>query len=188
MKGGILEVLLVNAHGIKHTNIIGRPVYYVIIQCGTKECRSKISKGEYDSATWNQKFVFRFPLSQWRNMPYIKFRIMDKEFFNDGGFVGETIIHLGGILTEGSDRGYIEVMPAPYNVVLDDATYKGEIKIGFKFFALEKLQGQPWEANVEGKGTKDSTVPPIMNIWKLPLLKFLLYCFKKSAKYRLKEN
>lgn len=44
-------------------------------------------------------------------------------------------IHLGGIVSEGYERGFIEVRPAPYNVVLEeDNTYKGEIKIGFKFF------------------------------------------------------
>jgi len=36
---------------------------------------------------------------------------------------------------EGSDQGYIEIQPAPYNVVLQDHTYKGQIKIGFKFIA-----------------------------------------------------
>lgn len=44
-------------------------------------------------------------------------------------------IHIGGIITEGKDRGFIEVKPSPYNVVLEDDTYKGEIKIGFKFVA-----------------------------------------------------
>lgn len=44
-------------------------------------------------------------------------------------------IHIGGIITEGRDRGFIEVKPAPYNVVLEDDTYKGEIKIGFRFVA-----------------------------------------------------
>lgn len=73
MKRGILEVFLVDAHGITHTNFIGdykmtkltffmyviyqteififeymvagSPVYYVLLQCGTKEYRSKMSKG-----------------------------------------------------------------------------------------------------------------------------------------------
>lgn len=44
-------------------------------------------------------------------------------------------IHLGGIITEGRDRGYIEVKPAPYNVVLEDDTFKGELKLGFRFTA-----------------------------------------------------
>lgn len=35
---------------------------------------------------------------------------------------------------EGNDNGFLEVRPSPYNVVLEDDTYKGEIKIGLKFF------------------------------------------------------
>jgi len=36
---------------------------------------------------------------------------------------------------EGSEQGYIEIKPSAYNVVLQDHTYKGQIKIGFKFIA-----------------------------------------------------
>lgn len=35
---------------------------------------------------------------------------------------------------EGNDKGFLEVRPTPYNVVLEDDTYEGEIKIGLKFF------------------------------------------------------
>ncbi|XP_024027703.1 uncharacterized protein LOC21400280 [Morus notabilis] len=139
MKGGTLEVLLVNAEGIRHTNLVGRPDYFVFIECGDHVYRSKISSGEDEKTWWNEKFIYEFPLSDWKRFTHIKFRIMDKELFSDGGFVGETIIYLGGIITEGCDRGFLEVKPAPYNVVLEDDTYKGQIKIGFKFIASVRL-------------------------------------------------
>ncbi|CAH2069147.1 unnamed protein product [Thlaspi arvense] len=189
MKRGILEVLLVDAHGITHTNSIGTPVYYVLLQCGTKEYRSKMSKGDNDNALWNQKFVFDFPMSQWKKLRHMKVRIMDKELFNDGGFVGETIIHLGGIISEGRDRGYMEVKPAPYNVVLDDDTFKGQLKLGLRFIATDnKLQRKVWELKIEGKNSDEAMVSPTLNLMKLPLLRFLLYCFQKTTKYQLKEN
>ena len=34
---------------------------------------------------------------------------------------------------EGYNKGFLEIRPTPYNVVLEDDTYKGEIKIGLKF-------------------------------------------------------
>ncbi|ESQ37698.1 hypothetical protein EUTSA_v10029141mg [Eutrema salsugineum] len=174
MKRGILEVLLVDAHGITHTNFIGTPVYYVFLQCGTKEYRSKMSKGDNDNALWNQKFVFDFPMSQWKKLSHLKFRIMDKELFKDGGFVGETIIHLGGIITEGRDRGYMEVKPAPYNVVLEDDTFKGELKLGLRFIATDnKFQRKAWEVNIEGKNNGEPMISPILNLMKLPLLRFI---------------
>ncbi|XP_016649761.1 PREDICTED: elicitor-responsive protein 3 [Prunus mume] len=141
MTGGTLEVLLVDAEGIRHTNLLGKPIptsYYVIIECGTRDYRSKESSSEDDKISWNEKFTFEFPLSDWKNLTHLKFRIMDTELFRDAGFVGETIVHLGGIITEGKDRGFIELKPAPYNVVLEDDTYKGEIKIGFRFITNYK--------------------------------------------------
>lgn len=48
-------------------------------------------------------------------------------------------IHLGGIITEGCERGFLEVKPTPYNVVLEDDTYKGQIKIGFKFISKVRI-------------------------------------------------
>ncbi|KAL6128720.1 hypothetical protein ACLB2K_072075 [Fragaria x ananassa] len=140
--GGSLEVLLVDAEDIRHTNVLGKPAYYVILECGTQVCRTKISSEEDDKVTWNEKFTFEF--SDWKHLTHLKFRIMDTEMFTDGGFVGETMIHIGRIITEGKDRGFIEVKPSPYNVVLEDDTYKGEIKIGFKFVANVKFRRR-WE-------------------------------------------
>ncbi|KAL0846060.1 hypothetical protein Bca101_019306 [Brassica carinata] len=190
MKRGKLEVLLVDAHGITHTNFIGRPVYYVLLKCGTMEYRSKLSKaGDNDNALWNQKFVFDFPMSQWKKLTHIKIRIMDKELFKDGGFVGETIIDLKGIVTEGGDRGYMEVKPTPYNVVLDDDTFKGVLKLGFRFtHAAEKLRRKAWEQKIEGKNSEEAINSSILNLMKLPLLRFLLYCFQKTTKNQLKDN
>ncbi|VVB06805.1 unnamed protein product [Arabis nemorensis] len=183
MKKGILEVLLVDAHGITHTNFIGSPVYYVLLQCGTKEYRSKMSKGDNENALWNQKFVFDFPMSQWKKLNHIKCRIMDKELFKDGGFVGETIIHLGGIITEGRERGYMEVKPAPYNVVLDDDTFKGQLKLGLRFIATDKLQRKAWELKIEGKNREEKPmVSPVLNLMKLPLLRLIEGWAKKKAK------
>lgn len=53
-------------------------------------------------------------------------------------------IYLGGIITEGTEKGYIEVKPAPYNVVLEDDTYRGEIKIGLKFIAKVNMNFSHW--------------------------------------------
>ena len=34
---------------------------------------------------------------------------------------------------EGNYRGLAEILPAPFNVVLEDDTYKGEMTVGMKF-------------------------------------------------------
>lgn len=42
-------------------------------------------------------------------------------------------IYLKGIIVEGNYRGLLELNPVPFNVVLEDDTYKGQIKIGLKY-------------------------------------------------------
>ncbi|KAL9252295.1 Elicitor-responsive protein 3-like protein [Drosera capensis] len=133
MEKGILEVLLVNAEGIRHTNLIGRPAYYVLIKCGTHVWRSKTTSGYTHEAYWNQKFRFRFPALEWEDVEHMKVRIMNEEYLTHQGFVGQTKIDLRGIITEAKDTGFIEIQPASYNVVIEDDTFKGEIKIGLKF-------------------------------------------------------
>ncbi|XVF73190.1 hypothetical protein PTKIN_Ptkin12aG0181200 [Pterospermum kingtungense] len=188
MKEGILEVLVVNARDIRHTNLIGRPAYYVILQCGTQECRSKISSGKHKKVFWNEKFRFKFPRPEWENLTHIKFKIMDKEFFKDNGFVGQTIIHLGGIITEGTDRGFIEVRPAPYNVVLEDDTYKGQIKIGFKFIAHKEVQTEMQELAALPDEPSRSFCSSIWNLWKFKWWRFLFLFKHKTSKKENKDN
>ncbi|KAL2892218.1 hypothetical protein RDABS01_008127 [Bienertia sinuspersici] len=111
MKGGVLEVLIVNAKGIEPKKLFRY----------------------HHKAFWNQKFKFELPISEWKNLSHLEINIMDDESFKDPGFVGRAIIFLGGIIEEGNDRGQIELHPSPYNVVLEDTTYKGQIKVGLKF-------------------------------------------------------
>lgn len=41
-------------------------------------------------------------------------------------------IFLKRIIMEGNYKGLIELKPAPFNVVLEDDTYKGQIMVGLK--------------------------------------------------------
>ncbi|KAJ6972296.1 hypothetical protein NC653_032769 [Populus alba x Populus x berolinensis] len=187
MKRGILEVLLVHAKGMKHTNLIGPPVYHVIIQCGSHVHKSKASSGKDEKTWWNEKFRFDFPLADWKQLTHLKFRIMDQEFFTDGGFVGETIIYLGGIIDEGINRGVLEMMPAPYNVLLEDDTYKGEIKIGLKFITnTEVLPERTFLAQVDEP--RQPICRSIINLWKLSWWKLWIHHSQRSTKNKTEEE
>ncbi|KAJ4728282.1 Elicitor-responsive-like protein [Melia azedarach] len=188
MKGGILEVLVVNAEGIRHTNIFGTPAYYVIAQCGTQEYRTKVSSVKDEKTWWNEKFRFEFTLSDWKHLTHIKFRIMDTEFFTDAGFVGETIYHLGGIITEGNERGLIEVKPAPCNVVLEDNSYKGQIMIGFKFIVNDEVHEEGRKFLAQENAPRQSICRSIINLWKTSWFRFLFYSTKVNSKNESKET
>ncbi|XP_022147494.1 uncharacterized protein LOC111016401 isoform X3 [Momordica charantia] len=186
--GGILEVLLVNAKDIKHTNLFGSPAYYVTVECGTLEHRTKVSSGKHENPWWNEKFTFELPSSDWKNITHIKFRIIETQLLNNEP-VGETVIHLGGIISEGYERGFIEVRPAPYNVVLEDDRYKGEIKIGFKFFPKEEMVVmEARECISDEKQPRQSICSNVMSLWRIIWLKFLyLIGHKNSPSERKKQ-
>ncbi|KAA8516048.1 hypothetical protein F0562_019227 [Nyssa sinensis] len=147
----------------------GKPMYYVIIECGNQVCRSKTSAGHHHEIRWNQKFSFEFPLSEWDKLTHLKFRILDEEYFTDGGFVGETIIYIEGIIVEANDNGYIKLRPVPYNVVLEDDTYQGELKIGLKFITNKDAPHTETRVYVaEEKEPRQSICRTIRNLWKIP--------------------
>ena len=58
---------------------------------------------------------------------------------NVNRFLSPCRIHLGGIITEGYMKGFLELTPAQYNVVLEDDTYRGMIKVGLKFIATVSM-------------------------------------------------
>uniref|UniRef100_J3LFK9 C2 domain-containing protein n=1 Tax=Oryza brachyantha TaxID=4533 RepID=J3LFK9_ORYBR len=110
-KDGILELLLVSAEGLKHAHHLGR---------GKK-------------VWWNEKF--RFPLSsgECKELTKVTLKIMERDKFSEDSPVGETMVHVGDIISEGIEREFLQMKPAPYNIVLEDGRYKGELKLGLKF-------------------------------------------------------
>ncbi|CAK9319066.1 unnamed protein product [Citrullus colocynthis] len=188
MKGGILEVLLVNAKDIRHTSRFGSPAYYVMVECGNHERRTRVSSGKHEFACWNEKFSFELPTSDWKNITHIKFRIMETKLLNNES-VGATLIHLGGIISEGYERGFIEVGPAPYNVVLEDDTYKGEIKVGFKFFTKEEITlMEARELIADGKQQRKPICSKVMNLWRIVWLKLSCLIGHKNSSSERKQQ
>ncbi|XP_044491820.1 transcription factor GLABRA 3-like [Mangifera indica] len=163
--------------------VAGTPAYYVIVQIGTQVHKSKVSSAKGGKAWWNEKFRFVFPQSDWRKFTHIKFRIMDVKSFTDNGFVGETIYYLGGIISEGNDKGLIEVNPAPHNVVLEDDTYKGQIKVGFKFIMKEEKLMQTREFNIVQENLpRKSSYIFLVNLWKKTWFRLLHYRNRTNSK------
>ncbi|CAN4099512.1 unnamed protein product [Withania somnifera] len=168
MKGGLLEVFVGSARGLSNHNIIGNPLYYVIVECGSQSYRTKISSGNPKEILWNEKFKFELPTNNLEECKYLKLKIMDEEFFTAGGFAGETIINLKGIIMEGNTEKFIEVIPVAYNVVLEDDTYKGEIKVGIRFTPSNKIvqtEGRENSPKENGNGVGKFIYSKIINLW-----------------------
>ncbi|XP_074324797.1 elicitor-responsive protein 3 [Apium graveolens] len=187
MKEAILEILLVGAKGLKHKHLVGKPSYFVIIECGKKVGTSKISRANHKEILWNGKFLFAFPTSEWENITHLKLKIIEAEYFTDGRFVGETIIDLKGIMVEGNDKGVIELQPTPYNVILEDDSYKGEIKLGLKFIANGDSETKRREIVAEREHS-GSICNSIMKVWNMTWGRVLGFCRKTSNDYKEKGD
>ncbi|XP_020084610.1 elicitor-responsive protein 3 [Ananas comosus] len=142
MKGAVLEVLLVSAVGLKHAHLPGSSNYYVVIQCGNHTFTSKITSEKDRKVCWNEKFRFMLSSAECKDLAKLKLRIMEKDKFLEDRPVGETMVYLRGILREGREKGFLELKPSSYNVVLYDGTYEGELKIGLKFISNVELEQQ----------------------------------------------
>ncbi|CAL5020444.1 unnamed protein product [Urochloa decumbens] len=138
---GVLELLLVNAEDLKHARHHPRRSkrHYVTIECCGKIVSSKITQGRGKKIWWNEKF--RFPLSdaECKELEKVTLTTMEIDKFAQDTPVGETKVHVGEIISEGSEREFLQMKPAPYNVVLEDGTYKGVLKLGIKFISSASL-------------------------------------------------
>ncbi|KAL3829664.1 hypothetical protein ACJIZ3_018466 [Penstemon smallii] len=188
MKGAILEILLVSAEGIDYTNIIGKQTCHVIVECGTQMCRSKTSSGNQDKIYWNEKFTFELLPSELQTLSHLKLKIVDEEYFTHGEFVGETLIFLKGIIVEGKYKGLIELNPAPFNVVLEDDTYKGQITIGLKFIPNAVLQMKRKEDVEEENDLGKSICKTIISFWQMHWWRIFFSCKNRNSKNKDKFN
>eukprot|EP00252_Welwitschia_mirabilis_P017211 TRINITY_DN38183_c0_g1_i1.p1 TRINITY_DN38183_c0_g1~~TRINITY_DN38183_c0_g1_i1.p1 ORF type:complete len:143 (+),score=16.33 TRINITY_DN38183_c0_g1_i1:70-498(+) len=123
MPRGTLEVLLVNAQGLKDTELLGKMDPYVIFTCRTQKQKSTVASGSGSNPEWNQTFTFQVG----EGVSDLNLKIFDSDFASEDDFVGEASIPLDPVFMEGN------VPPAPYNIVLRDQTYCGEIKVGLTF-------------------------------------------------------
>ncbi|AQK54130.1 Calcium-dependent lipid-binding (CaLB domain) family protein [Zea mays] len=128
---GVLELLLVSAEGLKHAHHHPRRSkrHYVTIECGDKIATSKITQGRGKKIWWNEKFRFALSDAERRELAKVTLTIMEMDR-----------VYVGEIISEGSEREFLQTKPAPYNVVLEDGTYKGVLKLGLKFISSVSLE------------------------------------------------
>ncbi|KAL5225080.1 hypothetical protein ABZP36_011719 [Zizania latifolia] len=181
MKEGILELLLVSAEGLKHAHHLGTQRHYVTIQFGDRILTSKITQGKGKKVWWNEKFRFPLAPDECEELGKVTLRIMERDKFSDDSQVGETKVHVGDIIREGAKREFLQMKPAPYNIVLKDGKYKGELKLGVKFLSnvslehLEQCAVPPRQTSVAYR--------PFLNI-KLPAIpwrRFFFFCTRSDS-------
>ncbi|KAM0846201.1 hypothetical protein ACQ4PT_055841 [Festuca glaucescens] len=187
---GVLELLLVSAEGLKHAHHLGPQRHYVTIQCGDQFRTSKITHGKHKKIWWNEKFRFSLSPCQCRELAKVTLRIMERDKFAEDSLVGEIRVYVGEIIREGSEREFLQMKPAPYNIVLEDGTYKGELKLGLKFITNVNLEksGERWQCTGVPPRQPYAVYRPFLNITLpcIPWRRFFFFC-TRSDKWTVKE-
>ncbi|KAF3775132.1 Elicitor-responsive protein 1 [Nymphaea thermarum] len=133
MARGMLEVFLVDAKGLNNTELMGKMDPYVLIQCRSHEHKSSVARGQGSNPKWNEKFIFPVHFPKVDDPCKLVLRILDEDTFSNDDFVGETTIYLTDLILSGEVNGVAEEKVRPYNVLLADRTYGGQIRVGLTF-------------------------------------------------------
>ncbi|XP_057475210.1 16 kDa phloem protein 1-like isoform X1 [Actinidia eriantha] len=151
---GIMEVVLVNAKGLRNTEFFGGGIEpYVLLQYKSQERKSSVIRGEGGSPVWNETFKFRVEYPGGDDQYKLILNVMDKDTFSADDFLGQAIIYLEDLLALGVEKGSAELHPSKYKLVSCDQSYCGEIQVGVTF--TPKVQEEAYEEEEFG-GWKES--------------------------------
>ncbi|KAK6145357.1 hypothetical protein DH2020_022177 [Rehmannia glutinosa] len=153
-----MEVILVDAKGLQHTDFLGKIDPYVMIQYRNQKYTSKTARdiiltsssidcvvkvGQGSRPVWNEEFKFRveYPTTPARDDQNYKvfLQIMDRDSFTQDDYLGQTTIYLKELFEEGMEKGKVELGTQKYRVVSSDGTYHGEIQVAITFTAMGRL-------------------------------------------------
>ncbi|XP_071708032.1 16 kDa phloem protein 1-like [Rutidosis leptorrhynchoides] len=130
---GIMEVNLVDAHGLKKSDFLNKIDPYVLIQYRSQEHKSTIAKGQGSNHKWNEKFTFRVEYPGEDKQPKLVLKIMDHDTFSSDDNLGQTTIYLKELLELGVENGSAELHPQKFRVVDSNESYCGDIRVGVTF-------------------------------------------------------
>nr|GMD34786.1 elicitor-responsive protein 3 [Ipomoea batatas] len=122
MPQGTLEVVLVSAKGLENTDFLCNMDPYAILTCRTQEKKSSVASGKGSNPEWNETFLFNVS----DGISELKIKIMDSDNIGSDDVVGEAVIPLESVLSEGS------IPQQSYNVVKEE-NFCGEIRVALTF-------------------------------------------------------
>ncbi|KAI3809053.1 hypothetical protein L1987_25020 [Smallanthus sonchifolius] len=112
---GVMEVNLVDAHGLTNSDFFNKIDPYVLIQYRSQEHKSTVAKGQGKNPNWNEKFTFRveYPGA-------VVLKIMDHDTFSSDDYLGQTTIYLKELLELGVENGTAELRTQKWKMKLMD--------------------------------------------------------------------
>ncbi|KAK9742445.1 hypothetical protein RND81_03G173600 [Saponaria officinalis] len=152
MTQGLLEILLVEAHGLPHTDFLHKIDPYVLVYYKGQERKTTIARRQGRNPKWNEQLKFRAEYPGSGSDYKLTFKVMDHDTFSSDDFLGQTTIYVDDLLSLGVENGYYEMSTTKYRLDAANGTYCGDIKIGVKF----TCKNTKVDENEEFGGWKDS--------------------------------
>ncbi|XP_074287317.1 16 kDa phloem protein 1-like isoform X2 [Silene latifolia] len=133
MAHGVLEILLVEAHGLPHADFLHKIDPYVLVYYKGQERKTTIATGQGGNPRWNKKLKFRAEYPGSGRDYKLTFKVMDHDTFTSDDFLGQTTIHVDDLLSLGVEKGSYDMRTTKYRLDAANGNYCGDIKIGVKF-------------------------------------------------------
>jgi len=147
MTNGLLEVLVVEAHGLPGADFLNNIDPYVLVYYKGQERKTSIARGQGKNPRWNMPLTFKAEYPGSGSDYKLTFKIMDHDMFSSDDFIGQTLVHVEDLLVLGVERGTYEMHTTKYRLEAADGTYCGDIKLGLKF---KKIEGNDDEEEIGG--------------------------------------
>ncbi|KAL8161080.1 hypothetical protein V2J09_012569 [Rumex salicifolius] len=153
MKSGILEIILVEAKGLRGADLLFDKIDpYVVLHYKGQERKSSVARGQGSNPRWNEKFTLRAEYPGNGSDYKLLLKLMDKDTFSKDDFLGQATIYVKDLLEMGAENGTADLHATKYSVVQADDSYCGEIKVKLSF----KLMGGGHNFEEEIGGWKES--------------------------------
>ncbi|KAI3866962.1 hypothetical protein MKX03_022005 [Papaver bracteatum] len=102
---GLLEIMLVDAHGLPESDVVGKMDPYVLIQYKTHKLKSYVAKGQGSNPVWNEKFTLWVDYPEPNSHYDVRFKIFDRDTLSADDLIGETTISVKDIVELGVEKG-----------------------------------------------------------------------------------
>ncbi|KAH7297130.1 hypothetical protein KP509_26G055000 [Ceratopteris richardii] len=123
---GVLDVHLIEAHGLLDSDALGKSDPYVVIYCHKDIQRSRVIERSLNPV-WNEHFRFNVN----NEVTEVLIKLFDKDDMRSDDPLGNVVIPLDKVFADG------ETAPMKYKVLGSKGQPQGEVSVALKFSSMD---------------------------------------------------
>ncbi|KAH7292303.1 hypothetical protein KP509_29G061200 [Ceratopteris richardii] len=120
---GVLEVHLIEAHGLKDTDTFGKSDPYAVIYCHKEHKKSRVIEGCNSDPVWDERFSFQID----NDVMDVLIKLFDKDDLKADDPLGNVVVPLNRVFTSGHEP------PSKFKVLGPKGQPQGELSVALKF-------------------------------------------------------